>query len=247
MPVAVDGSSPPRALITTGTSLSTAAFNPPANSVILVGLTADHGVNLDPTLTVADNAAGGALTWNLIAVRRQQDAGSGHAGKVGLYYAVCLTARTGLVVTGTTSVSNQVTMLARVLTGVDLTTPIGSVLASSSTANPLVTTGVTPGLADGMMWFTANDSVGAGGGPTAQPSASDATAWDPYYDGNSNFAGAMGYKPILSLSPITFSLTGVGDTSIGWNYVVVEVRAAAGGVVPESVRYSSAMADMMPY
>lgn len=213
--IGIDASTPARVTSTTGPA-TTAAFNPPA--CILVAIVGgDTPTNTSATFTMSNN--GTALTWNTIQQRNFADTG-GLFGVCAAFYAVLSSARTGMTVTATFSITNDCTLKVYCLTGANMTAPLGGSAEGSIAADNVTTTGFT---------IAGNRSLGFIGAHdwnfNGAPTSFDATL-DTYHVA-SQMSGASGYKSIADAGlAATFNINALGTTGAQWNWVAFEIKAA---------------------
>lgn len=219
MPPVVDASTPARTTITTAAlTITSAAFNPPALSVVVVIASFDGGVGINQTISISNNGA--ATTWVPIGQRNDADAG-GQPGCVAAFLTVLTAARTGMTVTVTASTSNEGSMRPYVLTSADIATPLGAVAEGSSTANTLTTTSLVSLRADSLGFISHVDSVTA----TAAPTSADST-FSGYFVTGSHSGGA-GYRNLGAQgSSNAFTVDASGTAAAAHNWVAFEIEAA---------------------
>lgn len=210
MPIVVSPTSPVR-VKAQGTAITTAAFTPPAGSLLVACVHADPA----RTFTISNNGA--ALTWNLI---RQQGSGSGVA-YVGAWWAA-LDASRSLTVTSTGSVSDDQSLKVYVLTGAATAVPVvGGTNGGTATTNTLTTAGFTVA-ADGSLGFVVADDFVANPGTTSPDTTFDAG------DTAGEMVGGSGYKPLGAAgSSATFTVDAGGTSTAAWQWISFEVREAA--------------------
>lgn len=228
MPVPVVATSPARVVGTTAGAngnTTSASFTPPGDSVLVAT------VHKDGTVTASSatfSNTGTALTWIVID---QQNYGGNLTGGVASAYAVVPTG--GI---GSTTVSgringnaNQQSLKVDVVTGVDLSDPLGLVATSGApgtatndltVTNSFVweaegsslvffcTTGTTPGVADSVVPTSA--TFGAG------------NQWSAFVD-SGNYRGARGYKTSVDGETYLCTCT-TGSVTLSWSYIVFEIK-----------------------
>ncbi|MBO0884002.1 MAG: hypothetical protein J2P17_27450 [Mycobacterium sp.] len=218
MAIAVDSSTPASFKLSSSdsaSSVTTNSFNPPANSLILVAVGCNSASGSTRTVTISNNST--ALTWQQIGIRNAADSG-GLDGFAGLWCAPLLTARTGMTVTATpnNSTSSTCAIEPYVLTGVDLTTPVGSVAEGSFTASTTAGTLVSQ-KASSLGIIVVNQWSYSTGIPTSSSTTNKT------YDAGSHICGFAGYKTLGAAgSNGTFSLSGGGTC----DWVAAEIRPA---------------------
>jgi len=197
--------------------ITTAAFNPPDNSLLLVMISSDAAGNNDPALSITNN--GTPLTWNLIAERSKNDAGA-QDGEASAFYALLPTGRTGMTVTATITDQNlNFSMKVYVVTGHNTTTPIGAIGEGSSTTNNITPTIYTSTVANSLGFGVASD-WNATGLPTStdQEDAFHIAGW---------VSGLSAYKGSVTSSvgtPVTINIDAAGTGATALNWVGFEVK-----------------------
>lgn len=218
---------------TSATTLTTAAFNAPANSVVVAMVSRDGATTEAPTYSTS----GTALTWTVVGLRNQSDgAGTGWVNaSAGMTFAPIVTARTGMTVTASyaTAAANQMALQVFLLTDVDMSDPLGAFLEGSDANVTNVTTDPITLERTGSLMV----AVLSGGKVTGQPSLGGAipassdlteTAWNV---GNELF-GLQGYKT-LGAAGTTATATAsppLAGLSSNWNWIVAEFQAPVTGV-----------------
>jgi hypothetical protein len=219
--VAASGPTPPQvsnvspAMVSSSgaSTLTSASFTAPANSVIVMC------VHSDGAMDHSASNSGTALAWALIGQQKRASTGTGSAAA---FVAPCPTSRT-LTVTWTGSFADDVAMKVYVITAADLTTPIGAKRQGAATTNVLTTGSIVTQLSGSLGFVVADEfsDVGTTTAPTL-------TAFFNY-DVAGRVAGGSGYKRLGSAgSAETFSLDAAGTATADWNYVCFEVRGAGG-------------------
>jgi hypothetical protein len=226
MAIAVDASSPVRwsgANTANGSTFVSASFTPPNGSFIVIMITND-------TTTGESGAAytltGGSLTYTNRVERQGTETTTG--GYSGIYTAPVVTGSAMTITltrTAGTASTGRASLWARVLTGVDGTTPVDTVGASNeggSTSTTLTTTSITPG-ANGML-FVADTDWNTKGVMTSSDLTID----------TANYATAIsvasGYKTCTSGVGVTGSLTaGAAGPQHKWTQIIVREAAGGGG------------------
>ena len=195
-------------------SLTSAAFNVPAGSLVVVCVHMDAAVN---THSVSNNGA--ALSWTTIGIQRRATSGTGSAAA---FVAACPTARTGLTVTWNSGGTGDHTgVKVYVITGADLVDPIGGKTQGASTSNTLTTTAFSTEKANSLCFVVADEFSTAG--TTTAPGLDD---FFPY-DSSGLIAGGSGYKRFGAAgSNATLSMDAAGTGSADWNWIAFEIRSA---------------------
>lgn len=245
MAIAVDASTPAVATQTSATTATctSASFTPPAGAVIFVlyaGNAAASETTTAPTIT--DNR-GAPLTYTLINHRNRGDTlpVSGSSGQAAMWRAVVTTSAAMTITTTTSAASGnrQQAFLPLVLTGVDTTTPVGTV-GENSIATGSLSQAVT-GTAAGSLaivawsdWQVGSTTFTAGTGCTVAGSST--------MGGNCNFAAVRRTTPDgTNGGSTTVSLS--SPSSNNQNWVWAEVLAGAAAVaLPPRIRAVTAQA-----
>jgi len=213
--IAIHKSSPPRVTVNDAL-VTTAAFDPPA-CVLVAAVCGDAPSGVVPAITMSNN--GTALTWTQINVRTVADTG-GLEGIATLFAVVLSSARTGMTVTATNTISNDLTLKLYCVTGADMTSPVGASTEGSGTANNL-TTGTFNAASDGSLGFVAANDWDANGVLTSTD-----TVVDTYHVAG-QASGASGYKFVDPVGyPAAFNLDAAGTANALWNWVSAEIKAA---------------------
>lgn len=211
----VHPSTPPRV---SGTDpVTTAAFNPPDNSLLLALVSSDAGSNNDPDVSITNN--GTALTWTMIGERSKNDAGA-NDGEASAFYALLPAGRTGMTVSATVTDQNpSLSLKVYVVTGHNAATPIGATGEGSSTTNDLTPTIYTSAYPNSLGFGVANDW-----NATGLPSSTDEE--DAFHMGGL-ISGLSAYKAATTSAagtPVTMNFDGFGSAATQWNWVGFEVR-----------------------
>ncbi|MCK2214298.1 hypothetical protein MF672_010915 [Actinomadura sp. ATCC 31491] len=215
MAIALHASSP--ALVTDevdGTT-PTAAFSPPAQS-LLVAMAA--AADEDGSLTIS----GGSLTWTR---RAQRDIGGTFALEI--WTAPCAAGATGITTTLTNNGflgSFAAALKVDVFTGADLTTPTGATgqnLTSTNASNVNAYTATAIG-SRGVAVAVELNSLGL------PSSTDDESAFDL-----AQLDGMMIRKAAnsASLATVTFNLDAAGSSTASWEWLAVEIMPGAEALV----------------
>jgi hypothetical protein len=220
--VTVDASSPAQVVTATNTtaSISTAAFSPPANTVIAVAISSNSSAAAQ-TFTVS--STGTALTW--VKAKQQDfttDSSSGSASAV--YYAVNASAQSGITVavsvSDTTNARHAVRVL--VLNGVDTATPTGSTAGATPIGTGTFSVSLTR-TRTGSLAVAASSDWTANGAPTGGTVTNQQTYT------NADLSGSTGYLTLGSAGANTVSFTGYAAAAAG---KIVGVEFLPSGTVP---------------
>lgn len=220
--ISIDSSSPARvtksrSVGSGSTVVTTGAFTPPDNSVIIVTISSDSNNNY-PTLNMSVSNTGTPLTWTRIVKEEQSDSGKG--GYAGAYYAVVPTAQQNMTVTVTDG-SADATLSAKVyvVTGATLGSPIGATQAGGSTVNNLSTTAFSSVAAN-----SRGFAVGTDWNQVGTPSSTDVA---DVFDSAGNISGISAYKASNTASAgssVVLNLDAAGSASPLWNWVSFEIK-----------------------
>jgi hypothetical protein len=251
--IAIDASSPIRVTHTgdctfqpAQPTVTTAAFNPPANSVLLVLVNADASSDnsitfQDPNIVITNNGA--ALTWTMIAQRDAFDDATGNGGHASAFYTTLSSARSGMTITVTNSVPDtgppdpfadcSLSAKAYVVTGADTSSPIGNKAEGSSASNNLTTTAYTTSVAN-TRGFAVGTDFNSHGGPTT-----DGTATADSFDVVGTTEGISMYKNSDTAtlgSSVTFNM--VTSAPALWNWVSFEVLTGS-SAMPRRIKFGT--------
>lgn len=216
MAIAVDASSP--ALVGgSAASLQTAAFSPPAGSILVACMHADPGRTFTVTNTVA------SVTW--VSILQEFPSG---VGSVAARYAYLAAGATNMSVTAAGSINNDFGLKVYVVTGADTATPIGAVATGGGTADTANTLSknLTPQVAASLGFVVAEDF-------TDQVGTTSSNTTFSAYDVFQNVAGGSGYRLMGAAGGVeNFSVDAAGTAASTWAWGLFEVRAAPGGTTP---------------
>jgi hypothetical protein len=213
------------------TSVTTAAFSPPAASVIYAAFAMDS----DPTVTNANVAGvsntGTALTWHFKA--RQNQTGTGVGGFVEIWWAYNLTAQNSITVTGAFGQPSKnvapPTGALQVLVFTNAAadqTPAAFSATFDSTSGSLPTATVTTTKANSLVLAVANnwdtsDSPTTGAGQTTTVNARLAVVLNPV-DLDAYWVQVQS-APVAVAGPVTMNDTA---PSVRYHLIAWEVLAA---------------------
>lgn len=222
MAIAVDASTPARATSTTGLTVTTASFTPPAGSLLLACVHADTvSAGATPTATMSGNAG---LTWaNVGFSGRTQTGNNGYAG---MFWAKVTTsaAMTVTITMSGASASLPTSLKVYVLTGADTTTPAVTSVTGGATTQTMTATGMTVASKGGLFFAVGSEwqAIGPGG-----PTSSDLTADAVFASGTSTLECISGYKTLPTLgASVTGDFTAGSTGTKEWNYVAIQVAVA---------------------
>lgn len=199
MIIAIDGSSP---AITSGigTSFTTSAFNPPDNSLLVATFMGSSSA------TISNN--GTALTWTQRATNTNNC----------IYTAPLATGRTGMTVTAGIGTSSSRGFKVDVITGADLSTPVGATGTGSSATQNVNVNGYTSTLAGSRGLCSVFESNGLG----LPSSSDDEAAWSSVFDG---MRVAKASNTATVGSTVTFNLV-APSSGPSWSWLAVEIMPA---------------------
>jgi hypothetical protein len=211
--IAVDGSSP--AIVGgSATSLQTATFSPPAGSVLVAC------VHTDPSRTITISNTVASLTWNTIFTSTTTTPGNTATA----FYATLNSGATNMSVTAAGSVNNDFALKVYVITGADMSTPLGAVNSGGATPDagkPLSKT-LVPQVANSLGIICAEDFTLNDVGATS----SSTTTWTGY-DVFQNIAGGSGWRVMGAAGGTeTFTVDVAGTQGAQWAWGVFEIRSA---------------------
>lgn len=217
MPLPVVTTSPIRANsgATAVANITTAAFTPPGNSVLVATVHKDGANAITGAATFTNS--GTALTWSSI---RSQGTGS---GGVAIAYAVVpnggigSTTVTGTIGTGT----NNYAIKVDVVTGVDLANVFGFNNTGQAAGNDLTiaAASTTPQIPGFSLMFIAATGSNVGGSDI--PTSASFTDFDGYAS-STEMRGGRGYA--TSNDADAYTILTAGATSYDWSWVALEIR-----------------------
>lgn len=227
MALAVDASTPVIASVGSGVfSVTTASFTPPVDSLLVAVCFSDNatGSSNDPAPTVTNS--GTAFTWTLGPARNPSEDNGGsckiYTAKVTVSQAMTVTYATG----GSGGTGHACKLKVEVVTGQDLTSPIGATGEGSSATNNITPTVYTS---------TVDLSLAIGGAvdwsANGVPTSTDVE--DGAHTANQISAVAC-YKASTTTpsgSAVTLNFDAAGAAAADWNWVAVEIKPAAGETV----------------
>lgn len=191
--------------------VTTATFNPPAQSLIAVGIVAAEAIT---------GVSGGGLTWT---VRVQRST----SGQVEWWTAPNLSAQTGVTVTVSAPggiFAAHIAAKAYVLTGVDLTNPVGATGNNSTTTNNATVTGYTSTRSESRGLIAALDASGQG----LPTSTDDEVAFSGDLDG---LIAVKSLDTPLAGTGVTFNLDAGGSGAASWQWAAIEIQPPPVAVV----------------
>lgn len=200
MPVAIDASSP-AVVSSIGTSLTTASFNPPDSSLLVATVMGGSSP------TMSNNGA--AITWTSRV----------SSFDVEIFTAPLPAGRTGMTVTVTNGNSVSWGLKLDVITGGNLSSPVGATGTGDSSTNNLTVAGYTSTIAGSRGIGGALDSNGLGLPSTTD----DGAAWTGVFSG---IRVAKAANTATAGSSVTFNFDAAGSSSAGWDWVAVEIVPA---------------------
>lgn len=211
MALAVDSSSP--ALTTGSKPRTTASFTAPANSLLVALGSSNAG-----TTTHTISNTGDALTWTSRVKRDLIDSG-GNVPAVEIFTAPA-PASVARTVTFTSAFGVFVTLKVLVITGVDLTAPVGATgEGSSSTANLTPTVYASTGKSSLAIGIAADENQAG-----AVTSSDVGYAWNV----SGETSGIAVHKAATTPAPgsaVTLNFNGTSGSRL-WNWAAIEVLAA---------------------
>lgn len=228
MALAIDASTPVIASVGSGVfTVATASFTPPIDALLVAACFSDNGTGTsnDPAPTVTNS--GTAFTWALGPARNPSEDTGGSAkiytAKVTVSQAMTVTYATG----GSASTGHACKLKVYVVTGQDLTSPIGAVGEGSSVVNSITPTVYTSTVDLSLAIGCAVDWA-ANGVPTSTDIEDGAhTA--------GNISAVACYKASTTTpsgSAVTLDFDAAGAAAADWNWVALEIKpAAAAGAV----------------
>lgn len=200
MAVAIDASTPAIAAALANT-ITTSSFNPPDSSLLVAIPFRAIG------LTMSNN--GTALTWT----SRKQDV---DGSSIEIFTAPLPAARTGMTVTVSGGSSGEIALKTYVLTGADLTNPVGATGAGNSGTNNVTVTAYTSTI-DGSRGLCGAYDSSARGLPTSTDNE------DAYNIISSGMAVAKAANTTPAGTNVTFNLDAGGTAGGTWYWIAVEI------------------------
>lgn len=200
MAIAFDASSP-AVVAGIGTTLTTASFDPPGSALLVATVMGGN----NPAMS--NN--GSPLTWT-----------SRIENTTEIFTAQLVTGRTGMTVTVTSDDSVSWGMKLDVLTGADLTTPVGATGSGSSTTNNVTVNGYVSTIADSRGICGARDGNGLG----LPSSTDDEAAWTSVFSG---MRVAKAANTGTAGTTVTFNLDAAGSSTPSWTWAAVEILPLA--------------------
>lgn len=219
MAIVEDASAPAAKHSTTGTPFTTAAFSPPANSLIVALVAADGAVAGTSTATVTDS---GGHTWTLLK-RQNTVSGSALAGTAEVWCMFTTTALTSITVTATIvgHPANGSDLVVKVLTGASATqTGATAGLGSSSTTAQTSITTTTAGahVYGAVINWKNSTAYTLNGSTTSVDAFADTTNGDWY----------AAFKATAAVTTPGATTLGYTTTAAAANMALAEILPAAG-------------------
>ncbi len=213
MAIAIDASSP-AIVLTAADPVTTASFSPPANTLLVACVFVEN--TTDTAITLSNT--GTALTWTERRRRTTAEAGV-NAGQIAIYTAPNVSAQAGITVTASVaSVTSNAAIKVYVLTGADLTTPVGDSGEGSSTTNNDTVAAYTSTVNNSRGICAAQDWLALG-----TPSSTDDE--ETFSNGAlSGMAVTKSANTTPSGSSVTFNLDAAGTSTPRWLWVAVEIK-----------------------
>ena len=192
MALAIDASSPARVAISAINTRTTASFSAPDNSLLVAVVSKDTAIGASATCTMSNS--GTALTWTTQADARDGTTGGG-GGTGGFCFIATapLTVGRSLTVTSTTNDSDDHTLKVYVVTGADLSSPVGQTHVSHTTSNASTTySAYTSSVNDSLCIYGLTD-WSAQGSPTSGDT-------EDSFNAAGQISGLSAYKNITTTS-----------------------------------------------
>lgn len=242
MALAIDASTPAIAAgAANATSITSAAFSPPANSVIVVCVLADGpGTTVQSVSGMTDNL-GSHLGWALITGSQGNESNAALGGCTEIWYASCPSAQTSMTVTATFAHatsgghSPDSAILPIVFTGA-ATTQNGAAnhfVPASPAVQNVPTLNVTTTAANSWV-IGCVQNYDSGTGPTVGTNQTDTINGHVATELNATDGDAYWVQIQTATTPSSGTVVTINDTapSVRHNMSVVEVLAATGGSSP---------------
>jgi hypothetical protein len=228
MAIAIDASSPIRFTGTPANNvdITSASFTPPANSVLVVCVSADTNGNSD---NITISVSGGSLTWTNRVEHDPGDAGA-MAGHASIWTpadgsTVAASAQTVSVRrTAGHGSTGRISVKIYVVTGADTADPTGATGEGHSTTNNITPNAYTS---------TVNNSRGFGcatdWNQLGTPTSSDTEDGADYSGAISVVSLHKAADTATSGSTVTMNFDAGGTGNAEWNWVALEIKPGAGG------------------
>lgn len=214
MGLAIDASTP--VIVTGVTPKTTASFTAPANS-LLVALCSSNTGGVTHTVT----NSGTALTWTSRGKHAIGSDAGAFAAAVEIFTAPAPTSAARTVTLTSSNGGDSIALKVLVITGADLTTPVGQAGEGHSTTANLSAAAYTSSVANSRGVGIASDSLQAG-----SPTSSDTGfAWNTSTE-MSGIAVHKAADTAVASTAVTLNFNGTGG-SREWNWVAVEIRTGA--------------------
>jgi hypothetical protein len=232
MAIAIDASSPIRFTGTPANNvdITSASFTPPANSVLVVCVSADTNGSSD-NITIA--VTGGSLTWTNRVEHDPGDA-SANGGHASIWTpvdgsTVSASAQTVSVRrTAGNGSTGRISVKVYVVTGADTADPTGATGENHSTTNNITPNAYTSTVNNSRGFGCATDWMQLG-----TPVSTDTEDGGDYSGAISVISLFKSADTATSGSTVTMNFDAGGTGGAEWNWVALEIRPGAGGNPPE--------------
>ncbi|QJY51247.1 hypothetical protein [Pseudonocardia broussonetiae] len=221
LPFVVDASSPAHVDgATLSSTVSTAPFDPPGDTVLVACVVANSSVSGTTTATVTDSTG---LVWNQRSLANF--ATTGEEGHASIWTAVLPTAQTGMTVTvttaGSTSTTRRPSLDVLVLRNANELLIAASAAMATTTLNA-ATFNFTQAAEDSLLVVAASEWQKRG-----VPTSSDLTATTFDQPGADGVSGLVGYRQLDdTLGTEPYSVDAFGTSTAAWNIVRLEINPA---------------------
>lgn len=211
-----------------GTGITTAAFNPPANSLLVLVIECATGGSTTPAFTISNNGSALDAAWALAA--KSDRSVTTKQGAAHVWYGSIVASRTGMTVTGKITAASSgyggtfdqyLGMKLFVITGANAS-PIGATGANTVSTNDVTNQTVYTS--------TVNNSLGIGGMvQMTNTNPAVLTSTDTIYNIGVQFAtvgSAINKTAVTTPSGSTVTMTTTIDLAgtFDWNWVAVEIK-----------------------
>jgi hypothetical protein len=232
--LAIDASSPAATTVSgvSTTPISTASFNPPAGSYLVVAFSANTASGVTPgTPTITDNL-GTPLTYNLRQWKTRATAPTAN-GQVAIWTAPVVSGGSMIVsvTTGTASGNQQTALKVWVITGQDSVTPVGTNGKNASTSASSISQSYTGAGTGGWGFLVTCDWSALGSFTAGSGCAVDATGTVP----TTQFSYAFARRTLADdtnggSNSLNVNAAG-SSTDLSWAWLEM-LPPATGSVVP---------------
>ena len=230
MPIAIDASSPALATGNSVTAVTTATFNPPANSLLIAVSMWDTTGAVTPSVAMTNNGAALDVAWTL-AKKMDQSTGATD-GLVHIYTGQITSSRTGMTITSTPSgtgfaFDERGGLKVYVVTG-HTASPLGATGSGESATNNITPTVYTSTVNNSWCFGGATNKTDLGA-----PTSTDVETAFSLAFAVEGEAVTKAAATATSGTGETLNFDAAGASAAAWNWAAIEIKpAAAGGDQP---------------